>query len=100
MDLYYNHIVDKLIKNIGINRSDLFNITTNKSKRGFLNEINLLLAERRIIKDYGSGPDHFRYSPRVLKLYEFEKNSSFCTAVFQNIYPHPPTQPHPNLLLQ
>ena len=86
MDLYYNHIVDKLIKNIGINRRDLYNITTTESKRKFLTEINLLLAEGRIIKDYDEGPDRFRYSPRVLKIYEVEKNSGFMTAEFPIYY--------------
>ncbi|MEO6732323.1 MAG: hypothetical protein ABIN01_13985 [Ferruginibacter sp.] len=86
MNLYYNHIVDRLIKNIGITRKDLYNITRIESKRKFLAEINLLLAERRIIKEYGDGPDRFRYSPRVLKLYEYEKNIGFKTAEFQLFY--------------
>lgn len=89
MDLYFNHIVDKLIKNIGINRSDLYKISIVGNKRIFLTEINLLLEERRIIKDYGSGPVRFRYSPRVLKLFEYEKNSGFKTAEFQlNYFPN------------
>lgn len=93
MDLYYNHIVDNLIRNVGINRTKLFNITIIDSKRKFLTEINELLKEGRITKDYGPGPDRFRYSPRVLKIYEFEKMSGFKTAVYPIYY-------MPNVLLE
>ena len=82
MDLYYNQIVSTLIKNIGLNQRNLFSLPTIESKRKFLTEINRLLAEGRIIKAYGDGAEPVRYSPRVLKICEFEKNSGFITAQF------------------
>jgi len=86
MDLYYNHIVDRLLKTTCINRSELFNSTINENKRKFLIEINVLLQEERIIKDYASGPDRFRYSPKVLKIHEYEKKYGIKTATFNPCY--------------
>ena len=76
MDLYYNHIVDRLIKNIGINREELFIKTEIKSKREFLNEINRLLSEHRI----SNREERLIYSPKILTLVEADKKYSIKTS--------------------
>lgn len=74
MGAYYNHIVDILIKNLGIKPLDLYNISGIESKREFLTEINRLLADHRIIKEYSYEFARFRYSPKMLTLWECEKS--------------------------
>ena len=75
IDLYYITIVDLLTKNIGISRTDLYKISGIESKRKFLTEINHLLVNHRIIKEYDSEYIRPRYSPKVLSLWEYKKKS-------------------------
>ncbi len=72
----YSHIVELLVKNIGIDSLDLYNISGNKSKREFITEVNFLLANHRIIKQYNPEYIKPRYSPKVLNLSEHEKTSN------------------------
>lgn len=77
MDLYYNHLIDLLVKNFGIKPLELYEISGFESKREFLNEINRLISEHRIIKEYGVENCRFIYAPKVLSLYEQEKCAEF-----------------------
>lgn len=86
MDLYYNHIVAKLKRNTQLNRTELFNSTINESGRKFLEEINYLLQEGRIRKDYALSTGRFRYSPKELRIYEYEKKYGINTATFNPYY--------------
>lgn len=58
---YYNPLIELLIENLGISREDLFLKSGIKSKFQFVREINKLLEEDRIIKDY----DPLCYAPRI-----------------------------------
>ena len=80
MDLYYNHIVDILTKNVGISRDELYIKSGIKSKWEFVREINRLLSEFRITKEY----DLYRYSPRVLILAEIDEVND-CVARIINL---------------
>ena len=75
MDLYYNHIVDLLVNNIGIKQLELYKISGIESKREFLTTINRLVADHRIIKQFDHEYIRSRYSPKVLYLWECEKSS-------------------------
>jgi hypothetical protein len=70
-----NHIVDLLVNNLGIKRTDLYNLSGIENKRDFLNEMNRLLAERRIIEEYCIEYSRARYSPRVVYIYEYKKEA-------------------------
>ena len=83
MDLYYSNIVDLLIKNRGISRKDLYKISGIESKREFLTEVNRLEVDREIIKEYDSGIVRVKYSPRVLKVLEYEKIYNVRTAEYK-----------------
>ena len=75
IDLYYSNIVDLLIKNRGIRRTDLYNISGIENKREFLTEINRLLAEKMICEEYHHEYIRGRYSPKYFYLFKHEKNS-------------------------
>ena len=60
--------------NLGIKRTDLYNISGIENKRDFLNEMNRLLAERRIVKER-CGTKCPKYSPKVVYVYEHKKAS-------------------------
>jgi hypothetical protein len=76
VDLYYSHIIELLVQNIGIKRTDLYQISGIQNKREFLKEIDSLLANHRIIKEYSPESIRYRYSPKILKLCEHEKSSN------------------------
>lgn len=80
MDIYYNYIIDLLVKNIGIKPFELYKISGIESKREFLIEINQLVADHRIIKEHSYEFLRCRYSPKVLFLWEYEKSSNTQTA--------------------
>ena len=80
MDFYYNHIIDLLVKNIGIKPMELYKISGIENKREFLKEINLLVADHRIIKEHNYEFLRSRYSPKVLTLWEYEKSSHTQTS--------------------
>ena len=75
MNLYHSSIVELLASNIGISRKELYKISGIESKREFLNEMNRLIADHRIVMEYSH--EHFRprYSPKVLYLSKHVKNS-------------------------
>lgn len=76
MDLHHSHIVDLLIQNIGIKRTALYKISGIQNKREFLREIDSLLVNHRIIKEYSPEFTRFRYSPKILMIWEYEKSSN------------------------
>ena len=75
MDFYYSNIVDMLIANREISRTDLYSQSGIESKREFLNEMNRLIADHRIIMEDSHEYIRARYSPKVLSLSENVKNS-------------------------
>ena len=75
MDLYNSPIVNLLITNRGIRRTDLYKISGIESKREFLLEMNRLLAEKMIIEEYHPEYIRGRYSPKYFYVFEHEKNS-------------------------
>lgn len=77
MDLYYSPIVELLVKNIGIKRTALYEKSGIQNKREFLTEMDRLQADHRVIKEYGHEYSRFRYSPKVLSLWEHEKCADF-----------------------
>ncbi len=82
MDLYYNPLVDLLIKNPGITRDELFIKSGMKSKWEFVRKINRLFEEDRMSKEY----DLYRYSPKVLILVEKDKNEDCLIRVIDLNY--------------
>lgn len=76
MDLYYSQIVELLIQDVGIKRMALYEKSGIQNKREFLKEINRLIANHRIIKEYSPESSRFKYSPKVLMLSEHEKSSN------------------------
>lgn len=76
MDSYYHPIVELLVQNIGIKRTALYEKSGIKSKREFLKEIDSLLSDHRIIKEYSPEFVRFRYSPKILMIWEHEKGSN------------------------
>ena len=75
MNLYHSSIVELLASNIAISRKELYKISGIESKREFLNEINRLIADHRIIMEYSPEYIRGRYSPKVLYLSEHVKDS-------------------------
>ncbi len=75
MDLYYSPIVDLLIANRGIRRTELYKISGIENKREFLLEINRLLVKKMIIEEYHPFYIRGRYSPKYFYVFEHEKNS-------------------------
>lgn len=75
MDVYYNHIVELLSNNVEISRTDLYSQSGIENKREFLNEMNSLITDHRIIMVYSHEYLRARYSPKVLYLGEHVKNS-------------------------
>jgi hypothetical protein len=65
-DPYYNHIIETLVENLGISKSQLYIKSGIESKWQFVREINNLLAKGRITQEYGI----YEYSPKVLFLVE------------------------------
>ncbi len=82
MDLYFNPLVDLLIKNPGISRDELFIKSGMESNWEFVRQINRLLEEGRISKEYGV----YRYSPRVLILVEKHKNEDSSSRIIDLNY--------------
>lgn len=76
MDLYHNYIIELLVKNIGIKRTALYEMSGIQNKREFLREIDSLLENHRIIKEYSPESTRFRYSPKILMLWTHEKSSN------------------------
>ena len=83
MDLYYSHIVELLVKNIGIKPMELYKISGIESKRDFLKEINQLILSHRIIRKDNYQYIRKRYSPKVLYLWEYEKDSERPTKIHE-----------------
>ena len=83
MNLNNSQIVNLLIANRGISRTDLYKISGIENKREFLTEVNRLEADRQIIKEYDSAIVRVKYSPRVLKVLEYEKKYSVRTAEYK-----------------
>src|SRR5687767_6609774 len=86
MELYCNHIVDLLVNSPGIKPVELFQKSGIESKRDFIKEINRLITDNRIIKQYHPEYIKTRYSPKVLYLWEHEKNSEPLYNSLKNQY--------------
>lgn len=83
MNSYYNHIVDLLVGNGPMDRTDLFAKSGVKNKREFITEIDNLISENRIIHDGPlSGYMKTVLFPKVLKLAEFENRNNALTRIF------------------
>ena len=75
IDWYNSPIIDLLANNVGISRTDLYSQSGIESKREFLNEMNCLIADHRIIMEYSHEYIRGRYSPKLLYLCEQVKNT-------------------------
>lgn len=72
MQSYYNRLIEILVSNVGISRSELYNKSGYTSKRIFLSEINSLLESGRIQCYH----DRVIFSPRILFLVELDFHKS------------------------
>ena len=86
MNSYHSHIVDLLVQNIYLNRTELFEKLGMENRREFRTMVDRLMKEKRIRYESdinGNGP---ALSPKVLKLVEFENRNGQLTRVFNINY--------------
>ena len=79
MNSYRSHIIDVLVENICLNRSELFVKLGLQNRRQFRTMVDRLVAEKRIRYENnikGGGPV---LSPKIIKLVEFEKRHGVHT---------------------
>lgn len=83
MNSYRSHIVDILVENICLSRTDLFVKLGTENKRKFIKEVDYLIAEKRIRQESDiTGYTRWILSPKVLKLVEFENEDNKLTRFF------------------
>ena len=83
MNSYRSHIVDILVENICLSKSALFLNRGIKNKKEFTNDLNRLIAEKRIRYEGDiTGKAKEVLSPKVLKLVEFQNRHGAHTRTF------------------
>ncbi len=83
MNSYHSHIINLLVENGSMDRTDLFAKSGVKDKREFIKEVGNLIAEKRLLCEGPLGGENKSVLfPKVLKLVEFENRNNALTRIF------------------